>query len=56
MSRTKNTGETIAFRLPPELDRRFRKRAKAEGLSPGELARKIALLHIFHIVACIIAL
>jgi hypothetical protein len=46
MARHKNTGAAISFRLPTEpenLDRAFRAMAKAEGLSPGEYARKLIL-------------
>jgi len=44
MSRPKNTGAAISFRLPPKEDAIFREKAKAEGLSPGQYARKILLI------------
>ena len=47
MSRGKAiAGKAIAFRLPkfPEdLDKAFREKAKSEGLSPGQYARKLIL-------------
>lgn len=44
MSRAKvATGKAIGFRLPLAEDKLFREKAKAEGLSPGEYARKLIL-------------
>jgi hypothetical protein len=44
MSRGKvATGKAIAFRLPLADDKAFREKAKAEGLSPGQYARKLIL-------------
>lgn len=40
MSRAKaKMGKAIAFRLPIEEDKDFRKKAKSEGMSPGQYAR-----------------
>lgn len=40
MSRKKNTGDAISFRLPLKEDAAFREKANAEGLTPGQYARK----------------
>jgi len=37
-------GAAISFRLPLEEDYSFREKAKVEGLSPGEYARKLSLV------------
>ena len=42
MGRKKIWGKTIGFRLPLDQDKIFRENAKAEGLSPGEYARKLS--------------
>ena len=46
MSRKKCAGGAISFRLPLEADKAFREKAKAEGVTPGQYARKQLLTYI----------
>lgn len=52
MSRSKNTGEAIAFRLPTELDKIFREIAAKRGISPGNLGVEAAKMLIDSSTAC----